>query len=217
MRIKLNLLEKVKGFLLEPSKTFDATKEEKLGEATKYYAVIAGTYSAIYSAIFAALQVQFVFILLTTAFMYFNTISALMQYIDKLFGSMMTERLDMLTSTWTSTNAGGAPIIFFVWLMILSIIMAFIGGAVVHIFVYLVGGRKGIKQTIKAMIYGLTPGLLLGWIPIVSYFAAIWSLVLGILGVRQLHELTTGRAVLAVSIPFMITVILVIGKPFLLY
>lgn len=176
----MDFFEKVKGFLLEPSKTFDATKGEKLEEAIKYYAVIAAVYSALFAVLLA--------------------------FVGTLFGSMMGGRsLGMLMGA--GAGAGGA-IIFFVLFMIFIIIGAFIGGAVLHIFVYLVGGRKGIVQTIKAVMYGSTPGLLLGWIPIIGFIAGIWSLVLEILGIRQLHELTTGKAVLAVLIPVIIAVIL---------
>jgi hypothetical protein len=176
----MNFFEKVKGFLLEPSKTFDATKGENLSEAIKYYAVIA----VIYSTIFAVL----------------------LAFVGTLFGSMMGRRnLGMLMGA--GTGAGGA-IIFFVLFMVLAIIGAFIGGAILHIFVYLVGGRKGLEQTIKAVMYGSTPGLLLGWIPIIGFIAGIWSLVVEIIGIRQLHELTNGKAVLAVLIPIIIAVIL---------
>jgi hypothetical protein len=178
----MDFSEKVKGFLLEPSKTFDATKGENLNEAIKYYAVIA----AIYSAIFAIL----------------------LAFVGTLFGSMMGGRnLGMLMGAGAGA---GAAIIFFVLFMILAIIGAFISGAILHIFVYIVGGRKGISQTIKAVMYGSTPGLLLGWIPIIGFIAGIWSLVLEILGIRQLQELTTGRAILAVLIPIIIIVILTI-------
>lgn len=178
----MDFSEKVKGFLLEPSKTFDAIKGENLNEAIKYYAVIA----AIYSAIFAIL----------------------LAFVGTLFGSMMGGRnLGMLMGAGAGA---GAAIIFFVLFMILAIIGAFISGAILHIFVYIVGGRKGISQTIKAVMYGSTPGLLLGWIPIIGFIAGIWSLVLEILGIRQLQELTTGRAILAVLIPIIIIVVLTI-------
>ncbi len=145
----------------------------------KYYAVIA----VIYSAIFAVL----------------------LAFVGTLFGSMMGRRnLGMLMGA--GTGAGGA-IIFFILFMVLAIIGAFIGGAILHIFVYLVGGRKGLEQTIKAVMYGSTPGLLLG-LPIIGFIAGIWSLVMEIIGIRQLHELTTGKAVLAVLIPIIIAVIL---------
>jgi hypothetical protein len=181
----MDFFEKVKGFLLEPSKTFDATKGENLGEAIKYYAVIA----AIYSALFAIL------------------LAFVLTFVGTLFGSMTGGRnLGMLTGA----GAGGVAIIFFVLFMIFAIIGAFVGGAILLIFVYIVGGRKGIAQTIKAVMYGSTPQLLLGWIPIIGIIAAIWSLVVEIIGIRQLHELTTGKAVLSVLIPIIIAVILAV-------
>lgn len=178
----MDFTEKVKGFLLEPSKTFDAIKDEDLGEVIKYYAVIAAVYSVIFAVLF--------------------------MFMGSLFGSMMgLQNLGMIFGA--GAGIGGAVIIFVVF-MLLAIISAFIGGAVLHIFVYVVGGRKGIAQTIKAVMYGSTPGLLLGWIPLIGSLAAIWSLVLEILGIRQLHELTTGRAILAVLIPIIIAVILAV-------
>ncbi|HEY9205323.1 MAG TPA: TIR domain-containing protein [Candidatus Methanoperedens sp.] len=174
MPLITDFFEKVKGFLLEPSKTFDATKGENLKEAIKYYAVIAAIYSAIL-AILLALE-------------------------GTSFGSPLMGLIG------PGAGVAGA-IIFFVLFMILAIIGAFIGGAVLHIFVYIVGGRNGIAQTIKVVLYGSTP-LLLGWIPIISFIFAIWSLILGILGIRQLHELTTGKAILAVVL--FITVVFVL-------
>jgi hypothetical protein len=181
----MDFFEKVKGFLLEPSKTFDATKGENLSEAIKYYAAIA----AIYSALFAVL------------------LAFVLTFVGTLFGSMMgRQNLGMLMGA----GASGVAIIFFVLFMIFAIVGAFVGGAILHIFVYIVGGRKGIAQTIKAVMYGSTPQLLLGWIPIIGIIAAIWSLVVEIIGIRQLHELTTGKAVLAVLIPIIIAVIIAI-------
>lgn len=161
----MDFLEKVKGFLTEPSKTFDAVKDEPLEEAVKYYAIIAVVYSALLALMFA--------------------------FAGSLMGPMMG--LGMM-----GAGAGiGAAVITFVTFLIFAIASAFIGGAILHIFVYIVGGRKGIVQTIKAVMYGLTPTLLLGWIPFINFIAMIWSLVVEIIGIRQLHELTTGRAVLA--------------------
>ncbi len=177
----MDFLEKVKGLLLEPSKTFDSLKDESLEEALKYYAIIAALYSALFALMFA--------------------------FAGSLFGSMMGfGRL----GTMMGAGVGiGAAVVFFVMFLILAIASAFIGGAILHIFVYIVGGRKGIVQTIKVGMYGSTPSLLLGWIPLVSIIAAIWSLIVEIIGIRQLHELTTGKAILAVLIPIMLVIILV--------
>jgi hypothetical protein len=84
---------------------------------------------------------------------------------------------------------------------------AVIGGAILHIFVYLVGGREGIGQTIKAVIYASTPSLLLGWLPVIGAIAGIWAFILEILGIRELQRLSTGRAVLAVLLPVIIGII----------
>lgn len=97
----------------------------------------------------------------------------------------------------------------FVWVLVSGIIGVFIGGLWLHIWVYLVGGRNGIGETIKAVIYGMTPSLLLGWIPIVGFIALIWALIVETIGVRQLHELSTGKAVLAVIIAIIIPAIII--------
>ena len=86
----------------------------------------------------------------------------------------------------------------FVLVLILGIIGVFIGGLWTHIWIYLVGGRKGVTQTLKALMYDATPGCLLGWIPVVGVFAVVWTLILEIIGIGQLHELSTRRVVLAV-------------------
>ena len=54
----------------------------------------------------------------------------------------------------------------------------------------------------------MTPSLLLGWIPGVNIIAAIWALIVEIIGIRQLHELSTGKAVLAIIIAIAIPAII---------
>ncbi len=140
----MDFIEKVKGFLLDPSKTFDTLKEEPFEEILKYYAVIAAIYSALLALLLA-----------------------------------FAGNLEMMMGTGTGI---GAAITFFVRFMIITIVGAFIGGAILHIFVYIVGGRRGIAQTIKAYMYGYTPSLLFGWIPVINFIAMIWSQVAQIIG-----------------------------------
>jgi hypothetical protein len=89
-------------------------------------------------------------------------------------------------------------------------ICTLIFAAWLHLWVYLLGGREGIMQTFKAIIYGNTPRLILGWIPFIGFIFALWSLVLGILGVRELQEISSGKAILAFAIAIMIPVIIII-------
>jgi hypothetical protein len=98
---------------------------------------------------------------------------------------------------------------------IAGLIGIFIAGIILHIFVYLVGGRNGLEQTLKAVMYASTPSLLLGWIPLIGIIAGIWAIVLEVLGIRELHNISTGRAVLAVLLPIVIIVFLVFLAVFL--
>jgi len=75
----------------------------------------------------------------------------------------------------------------------------FSGVSWLHIWVYLFGGRKGFKQTVKAITYGSTPCLVLGWLPGPNIIIApIWSLLLVINGIIELHEMSPGMAILSV-------------------
>jgi hypothetical protein len=107
---------------------------------------------------------------------------------------------------------GGAATPFMVFFLALigGFVVTLILAAWIHLWVYVVGGRRGIMQTTAAVIYGDTPGLLLGWIPLIGIIAGLWSLVLVVLGIRELQELTTGKAVLAVAIAVIIPLILII-------
>jgi len=78
-----------------------------------------------------------------------------------------------------------------------GLVLLFVGGLWLHFLVYIVGGRKQIGQTLKALMYGATPYLLLGWIPVVNLVAGIWAIGIGIIGIRELHEISTQRAVFA--------------------
>jgi len=177
----LSIVERIKGFLFSPSETFDASKEDTIGDALKYFIVILAVYAVI-SAIIAAV-----------AFSAFAGMLGTFGVRTMTFGAAMGPLL-----------AVGV----FVGAIIVGIIGIFIGGLWLHLWVYVVGGREGVTQTIKAVTYGATPSLLLGWIPVVGMIAGIWALIVEIIGVRQLHELSTGKAVLAVVIAIIIPVII---------
>lgn len=91
-----------------------------------------------------------------------------------------------------------------------GIIGTIIGAVIVHIFVYILGGRKGIGQTVKAVIYAFVPVAILGWIPLVGIIGIIWSFVIEILAVRELQDLSTIRAAIAVILPLVIMIVLAV-------
>jgi hypothetical protein len=96
-----------------------------------------------------------------------------------------------------SLFAGGMVVAVGIIAIIGGLVGIFVGSLWMHIWVYVCGGRKGVGQTIKSMAYGYVPTFLFGWIPFVGVIFTIWTLAVQIIGFRQLHEISTGRAVLA--------------------
>ena len=173
--------EKIKGFLISPVETFQKVKDENLGPLMKYFVVLAVIFSILWAIIFAAMA------------------------------SAMTAMMPIKMPFMGAAAGGLAAVTMFISYLILLIIGLFIGAAIVHIFVYLLGGRKGYTQTVKAIGYGMTPSLLLGWIPFIGIIAGIWALIVEIIGIRELQEMSTGKAVLAMILPLIIMVIIAVA------
>jgi len=167
----MSFWEKTKGFLLSPTETFNKVKEEGWGGSIGFFAKWLIIFAILMAVIFGAL-----FAVLWGFFGAFIPVD-----VSVIFGGVMAI---MVIGMLIGVLVGG-------------LIGILIGSLWMHIWVYLCGGRKGIGQTIKAMAYGSTPSLLLGWIPFIGIIFAIWTLVVQIIGIRQLHELSTGRAALA--------------------
>ena len=177
---KIGFGERVKGFLLSPVETFQKVKDEDLGPLMKYFVVLTLIFSILMAVIMIGLS------------------------------SAMLSILPVKLPFMAGTAAGGlAAVVTFITLLISLLIGLFIVAAIVHIFVYLLGGRKGYTQTVKAMGYGMTPSLLLGWIPFLNIIVGIWALIVEIIGIRELQEMSTGKAVLAVILPGIIIGIIV--------
>jgi len=177
---RLSFWGKAKGFLGNPVDTFNAVGPEALGSALKFL--------AIWAAVYAVLQ----------TIMFYTVTKGVFQTLWDLL------RLG------TSVVSGFNPVAF--GLLSLAAVFGglFISGSWAHIFVRAFGGRKGYENTIKAFAYGNTPALMFGWIPFVGGLFSIWALVLDIIGVRQLHQISTGRAVGAVLVSIAVLAVIVV-------
>jgi hypothetical protein len=83
-----------------------------------------------------------------------------------------------------------------------------VGSGVIHLCVMIVGGnRKGFEATFRAISYSHS-ALLFYIVPVIgSLVGGIYLLILAILGVREGHKISTGKAVLAVLLPLIIAFI----------
>ena len=101
--------------------------------------------------------------------------------------------------------------LFYVYMVFLALLFGvFLVGFLLHVFVVLMDGKKGIKETLKTTMFAATPGLLLGWIPFVSIIGWVWSFVLLILGFRDNNGLSFEKAVLVAVIPVVLGLIMLV-------
>jgi hypothetical protein len=99
------------------------------------------------------------------------------------------------------------PILLVLYYTIL-LISSFIWSSIVHLFAKLFGGNGDYSSTYRALTYSLTPFLILGWIPFLGIIFVLYSLYLSVLGISKLHEVSIIKAVITLSMPIILTIIL---------
>jgi hypothetical protein len=177
---RLSFGEKVKGFLGAPLNTFSDVEPEALVSALQYFAIWAVIYAILQTIIFYTLG------------------------------------RGVFQTLWDLPGLSNAALFLFhpATVGLASVLGAFGGlflsGSWAHLFVRAFGGRKGWGNTIKAFAYGNTPIFLFGWIPFVGALFSIWALVLDVIGIRQLHEISTGRAIGAVLLGIVALTVLIV-------
>jgi len=101
---------------------------------------------------------------------------------------------------------GAGSIAIIILLPLFIVIGMFIGAAVIHVCLMIVGGAKQSFETtfrVIAFTHGSTGPLQM--IPVCGGFiAAVWGLVLYCIGLARAHEIETGRAVIAVLLPLIV-------------
>ena len=179
---RLSFGEKVKGFLGAPVNTFNNVEAEALGSALKYFTIWVVVYVILRTIVFYTLERRV-----------FQTLWDLPGLSD---AAPYLYHFDPVTFALLAVAGAFASL--------------FISGSLTHLFVQAFGGRKGYANTIKAFAYGNTPVLLFGWIPFVGMLFPIWALVLNIIGIRQLHQISTGRAIGAVLLGIVALIIIAV-------
>ncbi len=106
-------------------------------------------------------------------------------------------------------------IILLIATITLPFMMAFsivVGSAITHLCLIIVGGnKKGYQATFRAVSYAWC-GNLFEIIPFIgSAIGSIYTLVLTIIGVRETHGISTGKAVFGVLLPVIVIIILIIA------
>jgi hypothetical protein len=87
----------------------------------------------------------------------------------------------------------------------------FIGAGILHLLVMLIVGSRnsGFEGTFRVGAYSSVTGLV-SWIPIIGVIASLYGIYIAIMGIREVHSTTTGRAALVVLIPVVLVIILAV-------
>jgi hypothetical protein len=176
------IVEKTKGLLLSPVGTFQKSRGDTVEQTLSYFVVIVFIHAVL------------------SAFIAFAVMAT---------GTIAVFRTMVQQMGWASPVLGIVGVVTDVIVMeILAVVLVFIIGGWLHLWVYLFGGRKGYMQTVKALALGSTPWMLVGWIPFVGFIGFLWSVVLWVFGVRELQETSTDRAAGAVLLSIIIVAII---------
>jgi len=203
---------RIKGILTDPIGVFNDAREEGFGEALKYFFGILGI-------LFAILVLLLIVGTATSGIL--DVVLA-----DPDIGAVsVTEGFTALIFVF---------ILLFIYMFIGGLIVLGIASLLIQLGVTLTGREgiladmmgfhtkgKDLTETVKAVAYSATPfvflGFLLSWIPIsilgipISILVGIvWSLILCVIGIRELHGIPTGQAAVAVIIALSVILIVVL-------
>jgi hypothetical protein len=104
------------------------------------------------------------------------------------------------------TGIGAGSVAFIILLPVIIILGLFIGGAIVHLCLMIVGGaNKTFETTLRVLAFTQGSTGPLQMIPLCGgIIAGVWGLVVNCIGLARAHETETGRAVLAIFLPLIV-------------
>ncbi len=94
---------------------------------------------------------------------------------------------------------------------IFATIGLFIGAGILHLLVMLIVGSRnaGFAGTFRVSAYSSVTSLV-SWIPVIGLIASLYGIYLAIVGVREVHNTSTGKAAIVVLIPAVVVILLIL-------
>jgi hypothetical protein len=94
---------------------------------------------------------------------------------------------------------------------IFAAIGLFIFSGILHLLVMLIVGSRnsGFEATFRVLAYSAVTSLV-SWIPFIGWILSLYGIYLGIVGIREMHNTTTGKAALVVLIPAAVVLLILL-------
>ncbi len=139
-------------------------------------------------------------------------------YLNPILFGVMTIFLSVVFAfIWSSLlSKGGGLFIFLIGIPIIVLgsfimipIILFVGSGILHLCLMIVrGANEGFQTTFRVMSYSSVP-YLFNVIPVLGgIVASIWTIVLTVIGLREMHKTSTAKSVIAVFLPLAFVVAL---------
>jgi len=180
--IAMSFTEKIKGIVFKPVETFKKVKGEDMSNVLRYWLVLA-----LISSFLSAIVFPFY-------------LSSNLSSIGGTEIANKLEKIPVMGDLFTGEVSALKMLTLFVLGFLFDFVALFIGGAWIHLWVRLFGGKKSYRETIKVVVYASTPSLLFGWIPRAGSIFSLWSIVLEVFGFKELQNMSRGGAIAAVIV-----------------
>ena len=137
---------------------------------------------------------------------YFKTMPTTGGYKDPLIFALITSVIMGIGLTIITLGVGFLAIIFAPIAVTISV---FLAALLLLVCAKMVGGTGTYEATMRVAAYSNVVNII-GWIPIVSILGSIYGLVLTVLGMKEIHKLTTAKAIIAVLIAIAVVFVIVV-------
>ena len=107
------------------------------------------------------------------------------------------------------TQGFGSFLVSIILAPIFAAIGLFIGAGILHLLVMLIVGSRnsGFEGTFRVGAYSAVTSLV-SWIPVIGWIASLYGIYLAIMGIREVHNTSTGKAAIVVLIPAVVVILL---------
>ena len=113
----------------------------------------------------------------------------------------------LISALWEIMRTRGDTLL---WIVIFTPIGWVIGTGILHIIAKILGGKASFEEYLKVTGYSEAPSAL-GIVPVLGTFVGgIWSLACLYVATKEVHSLSSGKALIAILVPLVLLLLFVI-------